>query len=40
MARDRSNGQIMADFAANAVVRLLIWLALTLPYAWRVPFVG
>ena len=40
MARDRSNGQIMADFAANAVVRLLIWLALALPYAWRVPFVG
>ena len=40
MASDRSTGQILADFAANAFVRLLIGLALALPYAWRVPFVG
>ena len=40
MARDRSTAQKLADFAANAVLRLLIRLALTLPYTWRVRFVG
>lgn len=40
MARDRSTSQKFADFTANVVLRLLIRLALALPYARRVPFVG
>ena len=40
MARDRSKGRILADFVANAFVNLLIGVALALPYARRVPFVG
>lgn len=40
MAQDRTKGQIAADFAANAVLRLLIGLALALPYAARVRLMG
>jgi KDO2-lipid IV(A) lauroyltransferase len=40
MARDRTQRQKLADFAANAVLRLLIGLALALPYRWRVPLMG
>ncbi len=40
MARDRSNSQVTADFAANAFMRLVIRLALALPYVARIPFVG
>ena len=40
MAKDRTGGQIAADFFANLVLRFLIGLALILPYETRVPLMG
>jgi len=40
MARDRTKRQTLADFAANAVLRLLIRVALLLPYPLRVALFG
>jgi Kdo2-lipid IVA lauroyltransferase/acyltransferase len=40
MARDRTHKQRLADFAANVVLRLLIGLALMLPYRMRIPMMG
>lgn len=40
MAKDRTSGQIAADFAANVVLRLLIRIALWLPYEVRVRMMG
>lgn len=40
MAKDRTGGQIAADFFANLVLRLLIGVALVLPYETRVRMMG
>lgn len=40
MPRERTEDQKRTDWAVNLGLRALIWLALILPYGWRVPLMG